>query len=144
MLASNHYIRFRTLYQASIIAFISIPTLCLAKIDLGQTWSENNRNKWYESSQGSRLIPLDWLLALEQSNSSRLFMSDENMERFRYIPRDLFFSKRKLRLPIGFAVDVSDDVHLNYTKLRWKPNQLTKEPWVGRLYNLKKLLKFVS
>lgn len=119
------------MYQAIIIAFISIPTLSLAKIDLGQTWSENDRNKWYESSQGSRLIPLEWLLALEQSNSIRFFMSDENIEKFRYIPRDLIFSNHNLRLPIGFAVDKSDVGQLKYTNLRWKPNQSTKEPWVG-------------
>ncbi|UCV07026.1 di-heme-cytochrome C peroxidase [Dechloromonas denitrificans] len=101
-----------------------------------QGWDPSEVVRWYESSQGSRLIPLAWLQALEQPNSSQPFLTDKFMAEFRYDQRDVVYTGRtlqKLRLPRGFALDESDDSEFSeaQTKLRWKRGQSPNEPWVG-------------
>jgi mono/diheme cytochrome c family protein len=91
-------------------------------IDLDQNWSEKDRGDWYDATQGSRLIPLDWLLALEQPDSTDIFLADEHIAKFRYLPRPG-------QLPVGFAADDSpDDVSMIK---RWKTGQKENERWVG-------------
>lgn len=98
------------------------------EVNLDQGWNKDTRQLWYTSTQGSRLIPLAWLLALEQSSNKELLLSEKNMDKFRYIPNDL---DTKKQLPIGFAVDISEDSNLVETRLRWKKQQGAREPWVG-------------
>lgn len=90
-----------------------------------QGWSEEQRSIWYGSSQGSRLIPYAWLVALEQPDTERRFLDDEHIAGFRYLPRP------GAGLPVGFAVDEQDDSRLSRTRLRWKAGQGPREPWVG-------------
>jgi hypothetical protein len=97
-------------------------------VNLYQGWDKETRQLWYTSTQGSRLIPLAWLLALEQTSTQDLLISETNIDKFRYVPNDL---DPKSRLPIGFAIDTTDDDNLVETRLRWKKAQSTKEPWVG-------------
>jgi hypothetical protein len=112
-----------------LLAALAMPEILQATtIDLDQNWSEADHKQWYESTQGSRLLPLSWLLALEQTNSSALFLSDDVVLRFGYVPYDLSDS---LRLPRGFALDASDDSQLTRTRLRWKQEQTSTEYWVG-------------
>ncbi|HKP23809.1 MAG TPA: di-heme-cytochrome C peroxidase [Dongiaceae bacterium] len=110
----------------------SLAALCagIAKADairLEQGWNKEQRNVWYRLTQGSRLIPLDWLRALEQPTAEAPFLDPSYIESFRYIPD----AADPNALPIGFAVDTSDDSDLSITKLQWKPNQGSKEKWVG-------------
>lgn len=93
-------------------------------IDLDQNWSEQDENNWYDAPQGSRLIPLSWLQALEQPDGTGGFLADDHIAKFRYIPRPG-------KLPIGFAIDATDDRSLSVTRLRWKSGQSSREAWVG-------------
>jgi hypothetical protein len=69
---------------------------------LPQNWSEQERQYFYFADQGSRLLPYDYFLNLEQENSQQLFRSDENIRRFGLIPAQK--SKQNPDgLPIGFA-----------------------------------------
>ena len=95
--------------------------------ELDQGWTQADRTAWYGASQGSRLIPLDWLLALEQPGGEGLFLDDAYIRSFGYIPRQSYGG----RLPLGFAVDVQDDRNLVETKLRWRAGQRNDAPWVG-------------
>ncbi len=95
-----------------------------AVVDLDQGWSQDDQQRWYGASQGSRLIPLAWFRALEQADSERLFLDDANIEALRYLPRPG-------QLPVGFAIDVRDDRRLSDTRLRWRAGQSSREPWVG-------------
>lgn len=97
--------------------------------DLDQAWSTAQQTGWYESPQGSRWLPLSWFVALEQSNSTALFLADDNVRRFGYELRTL--SGAALRLPRGFVADTTDDAQFQRTRLRWRENQGSKEPWVG-------------
>lgn len=109
-----------------------------------QNWSEADRYRWYWGSQGSRLIPESWLMALEAPTSTTLFMDPANFDRFNYLPNNWSSpspgaSKRLCppagpygaKLPIGFARDCQSDSELKHTKLRWYTGQKDKESWIG-------------
>jgi hypothetical protein len=65
-----------------------------------QGWGQSQMRAWYELSQGSRLIPLDWLNAV-QNNDGTPFFSRKAMEAFGYA----YFVDRPESLPIGFIID---------------------------------------
>lgn len=111
----------------------SILTLTMtARADEGasvdQGWTDADLKSWYETSAGSRLIPLSWLLALEQPDNDRKFLEESHIAKFRYLPG---MNSNGLPLPLGFTIDAQSDKHLNATKLRWKTPQGDNEPWVG-------------
>jgi cytochrome c5 len=53
---------------------------------LTQNWTNEDREYFFFADQGSRLIPYDYFLYLEQADSTALFRSDENMRRLGLIP----------------------------------------------------------
>jgi hypothetical protein len=65
-----------------------------------QGWSQSQMRKWYELSQGSRLIPMPWLEALSNKDGSKFF-TRKTLENFGYI----YFSDKPNELPIGFIID---------------------------------------
>jgi hypothetical protein len=78
-----------------------------ASVDLDQGWDRNTSEEFWFTSQGSRLMPYSWFLALEVADpsSTALFHAGPNMERYGYIsvppsPRNMD------GLPIGFAKDI--------------------------------------
>ena len=87
---------------------------------LKQGWSQEQRQEFYHKSQGTRLIPLPWLLALTQKGGTEPFLADANVARFRFIPD----SKHKFNehgLPVGFAV----------TQIPSMDDPAKMIPWVG-------------
>jgi hypothetical protein len=72
-------------------------------------WSEDDRRRFYHLSQGSQVMPYDWAVALEQSNSQEPFLSSDFMSRFRII-RDDDKVDNPDGLAIGFAKDDPDPV----------------------------------
>lgn len=109
---------------AILIGTFGAQLLAEPVIDLDQKWSDKDLKAWYDGTQGSRLIPLDWLLALEQPDAISLFIADEHIAKFRYLPRPG-------KLPIGFALDDTSDDQLSVTRLRWRSDQKANEKWVG-------------
>lgn len=99
-----------------------------APVDADQGWTPAQKQQWYTLSQGSRLIPLAWLKALEQSDSEAPLLQRSHTERFRYLADA---SPDPAPLPVGFAIDTQSDQKFSVTKLRWKNGQSDKEPWVG-------------
>jgi hypothetical protein len=97
-------------------------------VSLPQGWASDRKGDWYTRSQGSRLIPLSWLLALEQDNSQSPFLEATHIEKYRYLPHS---SRSPQSLPIGFTRDATPDDEFSATRLRWKRNQSSREPWVG-------------
>lgn len=95
--------------------------------DLKQGWSTQDRYLWYGATQGSRLIPLSWLKALEEANGTELFLRADNMASFGYLTQ----STQPGALPLGFAVDRGPDTGLSRTNLRWMKGQGPDERWVG-------------
>ena len=71
-------------------------------VTLDQNWTDKDRERFYFTDQGSRLMPYDWLLALEQAGSTEPFRSDANMARLGFLiekPSPL----NPDGLPVGFA-----------------------------------------
>ncbi|HEX8525494.1 di-heme-cytochrome C peroxidase [Allosphingosinicella sp.] len=93
-----------------------------------QGWSEEERNHWYSASQGSRLMPLSWMRALERAEDRTPFLAPDNIRRFRYLT---YTSPSGSNLPVGFAEDRQSDRRLDFTRLRWLPGQGDSEPWIG-------------
>jgi hypothetical protein len=117
------------LFLASLLAayFASVfPSMSDEFVDVDQGWSPADKAAWYSTTQGSRLLPLSWLRALEQPDSDKPFLAPEYMASFHYLP-----GSGASDLPIGFTVDDQDDSRLSTTKLRWKEGQSSKEPWAG-------------
>jgi hypothetical protein len=86
------------------IIFCALGATSFAQTNAGypesQGWTQNQMRKWYELSQGSRLIPMPWLEALTQKDGSKFF-TRSNLEKFGYI----YFSDNSDELPIGLIVD---------------------------------------
>lgn len=126
----------KDLYRAAVASVVAATivhlTVLVAAADpavsLDQRWTEDDRTRWYEASQGSRLLPLESYLALEQPGAEELFNEEAHIRAFRYLPRT---TSNGLNLPVGFAVDATDDSRLDHTRLRWKPGQTSREPWLG-------------
>jgi hypothetical protein len=66
-----------------------------------QGWTQGQMEFWYEASQGSRLVPLNWLQALKNQDGSTFFTRAQ-LEKLGYD----YFSDAPDAWPIGFVKDV--------------------------------------
>jgi mono/diheme cytochrome c family protein len=75
-------------------------------VSLDQGWSEAEQTFFWYGSQGSRILPYDWFLALEQTSNgqTRAFASRESLGRFRFLLSQPA-SGSPDGLPVGFARD---------------------------------------
>ena len=73
-------------------------------IYLDQGWSPSDSLWFYNTTQGSNLLPYSFFLVLEQPDSSALFRSDENIDRYGYLPQRPTVSN-----PDGFPVGMVRD-----------------------------------
>ena len=64
-------------YLASVF-----PSLSDEIVNVEQGWSPADKTAWYTITQGSRLLPLSWLRALEQPPSEKPFLAPEYMASF--------------------------------------------------------------
>jgi len=89
--------------------------------NLEQGWSDDERLDFYNTSQGSQLMPYSWFLALEQSDNDQLFRDDENIMRLGYIPQEKKSGVNKDGLPVGF---VRDDIQEDFIYLSMAASRL--------------------
>ena len=73
-----------------------------AIVYLEQNWTDSDREFFYYTDQGSRLLPYDLFLHLEQAQSEQLLRAPENILRFGYIPAAVSAANPD-GLPIGFT-----------------------------------------
>ena len=71
---------------------------------LNQGWSPRDSLWFYNTSQGSDLIPYDFFMALEQIDSMELFRSNDNIKKYRYLLQKKTYSNPDA-LPVGFVKD---------------------------------------
>lgn len=71
---------------------------------LEQNWSDDEASWFYNVPQGSKLIPYDWFLNLEQPDSPQPFRDNEHIRKLGYLPRTPADGNPD-GLPIGFAKD---------------------------------------
>lgn len=73
-------------------------------IYLDQGWTASDSLWFYNTTQGSGLLPYDFYMVLEQSNSSILFRDNDNINRYGYLPqKSTFFNPDGLS--VGFTMD---------------------------------------
>ncbi len=78
---------------------------------LDQNWTPEMRHLFYHTAQGSRMLPYDWFIALEQPSLSLLsdpgmFTDPDYLSRFGFIPdRKADPKLNPDSLPVGFARD---------------------------------------
>lgn len=71
-------------------------------IYLDQGWSESDSLWYYNTTQGSALMPYDFFIALESADSPELYRANANIDKFRYLPqKPTFFDPNGL--PVGFV-----------------------------------------
>jgi hypothetical protein len=104
---------------------------------LGQGWTPNDSLWFYNTSQGSGLMPYDLFMALRQGDSDEWFRSDQNFDKFRYLPqKKTFFNPDAL--PAGFTkMTYKGKDYIGYTcaachtgqiNFRTEAQRLAKEP----------------
>ena len=76
--------------------------------EVAQGWDPETRKRFWFASQGSRMLPYDWFLHLEQVGSTTPFRDDANIEALRYIPAPADQRWNPDGLPIGFVKGKTD------------------------------------
>jgi len=71
---------------------------------LPQGWTPVDSLWFYNTTQGSDLMPYDFFIALEQEESTEPFRSRENMNRYRYLPQRATHGNPDA-LPVGMVED---------------------------------------
>lgn len=80
-----------------------------------QGWDNADSLWFYNTTQGSGLLPYDFFLVLEQKDSTEPFRSVANIDRYRYLPQqETFFNPDAL--PVGFVKDTyQGKAYIGYT-----------------------------
>ncbi len=81
---------------------------------------------FYDTTQGSQLVPYSWALALERPDDAVRFLADENIKDLGFLPRgfDPNAAEDQQRLPIGFVKDGDED-QLGFTCAACHTSELT-------------------
>ena len=117
-----------------IIALLALPNAAAAQVKfLEQNWDEETRQFFYTTSQGSRIMPYEWFLAMEEPGSERSFLRDLLPE-LGYLPNENTANNPD-RLPVGFVRDDdwSGKAHLGLTCAACHTSQLDFE---GQIYQI--------
>jgi hypothetical protein len=72
---------------------------------LDQGWNDEQRAMFYQTTQGSRILPYDWFLKLEQEHGRHKLSSPSNMRKMGFLV-DGRSKANPDGLPVGFAKDV--------------------------------------
>jgi len=70
---------------------------------LAQNWSDEIREDFWFTSQGSDVMPYNWFTFLEQPDTTALFRNTDYLESFGYLPEKSSL-KNPSGLPIGFTI----------------------------------------
>jgi len=115
------------------ILLSSLPLLAVAErldiVYLEQNWSDKDRDYFYFADQGSRLIPYDYFLHLEQADNKQLLRSDNNMLRLGFIPT-VSNKNNPDGLPIGLTRNGS---HMGPTCAACHTQQITYQDKIIRI-----------
>ncbi|QEG41989.1 di-heme-cytochrome C peroxidase [Roseimaritima ulvae] len=101
------------------------PNTAEAQVEfLSQNWDADQRQTFYTTSQGSRIMPYDWFLALETSEGQDSFVRDL-LPKLGYLPNDNTTDNPD-RLPVGFVADIdaSRRKHIGLTCAACHTNQI--------------------
>lgn len=125
------------LNMRGIVALFALSALtfgcsAMAGLHAQQGWNNSDRNSWYRATQGSRLIPESWFMALEEADGKTAFATMENLTSYGFLAPPAAHDNG---LPIGFAKDKQADADLGFSNLKWYAGQrstdVAAETWIG-------------
>lgn len=127
---------------AATIAFAGTAQAQFQRIEwLDQGWSDTQRNQFYTTSQGSRLLPFVWFVNLERKDSTALFI-DDGLARYGYLAQPKSRGNEN-GLPVGFVTDPARDLtwiglncsacHTNRMTVKGRTFQIDGAPGGGDL-----------
>src|SRR4051812_8409808 len=90
---------------AALLVLLSSTAFAAAPQYLPQNWSETDRQWFYTTPQGSKLIKYSWALNLERATDETLFFAD-GLARLGYLPNPKS-AVNPDGLPVGFVKDTS-------------------------------------
>jgi RoxA-like, cytochrome c-like len=94
---------------------------------LDQGWDNADSLWFYNTTQGSDLLPYDFFLHLEQADSELMFRDNANMNRYRYLPQKPSLSNPD-GLPVGLTKDsYKDKDYFGFTCAACHTSQLNFE-----------------
>lgn len=76
---------------------------------LEQNWDHATRMTWWYTTQGARIMPYAWFLALELADSEQLFASHKHLSQLRFIAGPADPKLNPDALPIGFVADTDSN-----------------------------------
>jgi hypothetical protein len=92
-------------HLAALIVFLSSTAFAATPQYLPQNWSETDRQWFYTTPQGSKLIKYSWALNLERASDETLFFAD-GLAHLGYLPNPKS-AVNPDGLPVGFVKDTS-------------------------------------
>lgn len=92
------------IYSTQVVPIVAADGVVPERVELKQGWSPEIRDRFWFTSQGSRILPYVWFMWLEQANSNELFRNVAHMDSLRYLPMKSS-QRNPAGLPIGFALD---------------------------------------
>ncbi|HET7845629.1 MAG TPA: di-heme-cytochrome C peroxidase [Xanthomonadales bacterium] len=78
-------------------------------VNLAQGWSDEEQDKAWFTSFGSRLLPYSWLLHLERAGSTERFMSNAHMRELGFLVQEQPTAHNPDALPVGFTREKGGD-----------------------------------
>lgn len=88
------------------------PPVYASFIRLQSQWSESQRERYYQTSQGSLVVPYAWFRALEWRTGTQMFASPEVQTQFGLLP-DNDRTYNPDQLPIGIVKEIVPDPYVN-------------------------------
>ena len=96
----------RLAIAAAVLAWAGVvSTQPAGPVSLEQGWTAEQRTWFYTTTQGSRLLPYSWYLALEQPGGGAPFNAD-HLSRYGYLENR---ASNPDNLPLGFVKDLDQD-----------------------------------
>jgi hypothetical protein len=119
----------RLAIAAAVLAWAGVvSTQPAGPVSLEQGWTAEQRTWFYTTTQGSRLLPYSWYLALEQPGGGAPFNAD-HLSRYGYLENR---ASNPDNLPLGFVKDLDQD-HLGLTCSACHTNEVT---FAGRTWRI--------
>lgn len=100
---------------------------------LEQGWSDEIREAFWFTSQGSRIMPYNWFTWLEQHDSQQLFRDSKHMEGLRYLPSKAS-ALNPSGLPIGFVKDIDKTTQQSYVGMTCAACHTNQLDYKGKKY----------
>lgn len=88
------------------------PIVYARYVGLQSQWSDNQRERYYQTSQGSLVVPYAWFHALEWRTGTQMFSSPQIQVRYGLLP-DNDPTYNPDQLPIGIVKEIVPDQYVN-------------------------------